>query len=96
MKENQTLLIIERVIASDQPRLEAVLADMNMMIMNGGRKRTKEEFQALLSAAGFELTQVIPTRSSYVPFRHRKELHLGPRLRTFEQGFWNMGAKVVG
>ncbi len=65
MKENQTLLIIERVIASDKPRLEAVLADMNMMVMNGGRERTREEFQALLNAAGFELTKVIPTRSPY-------------------------------
>lgn len=65
MSENQTLLIIERVIASDKPRLEAVLADLNMMVMNGGRERTREDFQALLSAAGFELAKVIPTRSPY-------------------------------
>jgi hypothetical protein len=33
------------------------------MVMNGGRERTKAEYETLLSAAGFELTNVIPTRS---------------------------------
>ncbi len=65
MKENQTLLIVERVIASDKPTLEAAMVDMRMMVMTGGRARTQEEFQSLLRGAGFELTKVIPTRSPY-------------------------------
>jgi hypothetical protein len=34
-----------------------------MMVMTGGRERTEAEFSALLAAAGFKLTRVIPTRS---------------------------------
>ena len=65
MKVNKTLLIVERNIESDKPTVEAIQADMRLMVMNGGRERTREEFQALLSRAGFELTHVIPTLSPY-------------------------------
>lgn len=65
MKENQTLLIVERVIASDLPTLEAALVDMRMMVMTGGWGRSPEELQALLEGAGFEMTKVITTRSIY-------------------------------
>lgn len=66
MKENQALLIIERVIASGKPTLDAALVDMRMMVMNGGRTRTVEEFRALLSTAGFEFVRSVPTRSPYL------------------------------
>ncbi len=65
MQENGTLLIVERIIASDQPTLEASMVDLRMLVMVGGRARTREEFQALFSGAGFELTKVIPTSSPY-------------------------------
>ncbi len=65
MKADQTLLIIDRVIESDIPTADEVLSDTRMMVMNGGRERTREEFQTLLSGAGFELAKVIPTRSPY-------------------------------
>jgi hypothetical protein len=32
-----------------------------MLVMNGGRERTKAEFCALLGAAGFKLTRIVPT-----------------------------------
>lgn len=65
MKANRTLLIVERIIASNTPTLEAAMADMRMMVTTGGGARTQEEFQVLLRGAGFELTKVIPTRSPY-------------------------------
>ena len=65
MKENATLLIMERIIASDQPTLEATMADLRMMVMLGGQERTIAEFHTLLGEAGFEPTKVIPTRSPY-------------------------------
>ena len=44
--------------------LEAYLLDLEMLLMTpGGRERTTAEFAALLSAAGFELVGVTPTRS---------------------------------
>jgi hypothetical protein len=63
MSAHQTLLIIERGIASDGPTVEAVLSDINMLVMVGGRERTREEYESLLSTVGFELTSVIPTQS---------------------------------
>jgi hypothetical protein len=35
--------------------------DLNMLAMSGGRERTKAEFRALLDAAGYRLTRIIPT-----------------------------------
>jgi hypothetical protein len=32
-----------------------------MLVMNGGRERTKTEFCALLEAAAYKLTRIIPT-----------------------------------
>ncbi len=63
MKENQTLLIIERVVASDQPVLSTTLVDIMTMILVGGRERTEAEHRSLLNTAGFELTDVIATRA---------------------------------
>jgi hypothetical protein len=37
------------------------LLDLNMMVMTGGRERTKDEFCALLDAADYRLTRIIPT-----------------------------------
>jgi hypothetical protein len=37
------------------------LLDLNRLVMNGGRERTKAEFCALLGAAGFKFTRIIPT-----------------------------------
>ncbi len=65
MQEYQTLLVIERLIPSERPTPEAVMTDLTMMVMNGGRERTREEFQALLGKTSFELAKVLPTRSLY-------------------------------
>ncbi len=62
MQANQTLLIVERVIESDKPTSKAALADIAMLVLFGGRERTKAEYQSLLNGAGFELTNVVATR----------------------------------
>jgi hypothetical protein len=69
-----TLLLVEWVMPSggepyeDHARWDATVAmDINMLAIfggNSGRVRTRAEFAALLGSAGFELTAVIPTRSS--------------------------------
>ncbi len=35
-----------------------------MLVLTGGCERTEDEYRAPLSAAGFELTRVVPTASS--------------------------------
>ena len=40
-------------------------SDMTMMIMTGGRERTREEFSELFSVAGFQLEQVVVTKSPF-------------------------------
>ena len=37
--------------------------DLNMLVMTGGRERSEAEYRVLLEAAGFRLTQIIPTQS---------------------------------
>lgn len=63
MYEKARLLIIERVIPGQGGRPEAVLFDINMLVMTGGQERTEEEYRKLLDAAGFELQRVISTES---------------------------------
>ena len=59
------LLLIERVLPN---RVEQsitaqgpVMSDLNMMVISGGRERTLAEHRALIEAAGFTLTRIIPT-----------------------------------
>jgi SAM-dependent methyltransferase len=63
MNPGGKLLLVESVIPrGDEPYL-GKLIDLVMLVMTGGRERTEGEFRDLLAAAGFRLTQVIPTRS---------------------------------
>jgi len=69
-----TLLLVEWVMPSAGESHEGyadwdtiIAMDINALSIfggNGGRVRTRAEFDALLSAAGFELTAIIPTRGS--------------------------------
>jgi hypothetical protein len=54
-------LIPERVTSSATPGQEPAFADLNMLVLTGGRERTEDQFRALLEAARFKLTRIIPT-----------------------------------
>ena len=55
------LLVIEMVLPLlDDPAFGSLL-DLNMLVMSGGRERTKDEYCSLLEKSGFRLAQVIPT-----------------------------------
>ncbi|MDQ3549112.1 MAG: methyltransferase [Chloroflexota bacterium] len=58
------LLVVETVIQPGNDPAFGKLTDVAMLVWTGGKERTEAEFRALLAAAGFELTRVIPTRSS--------------------------------
>jgi len=61
------LIIVERVLPEQVSRgdLEALLTDLNMMVMLGGRERTAAEFRQLLDAAGWRPAQILPTGTEF-------------------------------
>jgi ubiquinone/menaquinone biosynthesis C-methylase UbiE len=57
------LLIIEQVLPpANEPSFSKWL-DLHMLVMLGGRERTRAEYGAVLEANGLELAEVIPTRA---------------------------------
>jgi SAM-dependent methyltransferase len=60
MSDRARLLVIERVIPAGNAPSEAKLFDINMLVVVGGRERSEAEHRALLAAAGFSLTRVVP------------------------------------
>ena len=44
----------------------SIMVDLHMMAITGGRTRSREQFEALLSQAGFTIAKVTPTRSGLV------------------------------
>jgi hypothetical protein len=60
MAEGAKLLIIERLLAPANKGPEAKFADLNMLVITGGRERTKDEFTSLLQQAGFALGETLP------------------------------------
>jgi hypothetical protein len=69
MAPNARLIVIERIMPprSDDSAASRGLfmADVQMLVILGGRERTEEEFAALFRAAGLRLTRVIPTDSAF-------------------------------
>jgi hypothetical protein len=61
MTENSKLLLIDMIVPDAASASFSKLLDLNMLVMNGGRERTKAEFCALLKAADYKLTRIIPT-----------------------------------
>ena len=60
IKPHGKVLLVERVILIDStPQLLVLESDVNMLVATGGKERTDAEYRTLLSAAGFELTQLI-------------------------------------
>ncbi|MBL8797823.1 MAG: methyltransferase [Planctomycetia bacterium] len=64
MSPSGRLLLVEMVIPPGNEPHFGKLLDLEMLVMTqGGRERTESEYRALLAAAGFELTRIVPTRS---------------------------------
>ena len=64
MRKSGKMVVIERLLTPPNGP-DIGFSDMAMMIMTGGRERTREEFAELFSAAGFRLEQVVATKSPY-------------------------------
>jgi SAM-dependent methyltransferase len=61
MAKNGRVLLVDMVAPENDASSFSKLLDLNMLVMNGGRERTKSDFCALLAAAGYKNTRIIPT-----------------------------------
>jgi len=61
MTKNSRVLLVDMIVPDGASASFSKLLDLNMLVMNGGRERTKAEFCALLKAADYKLTRIIPT-----------------------------------
>ena len=63
MAQDSRVLVIECVVPDGHDISFSKLLDLNMLVMNCGRERTKTEFRELFDAAGLRMTRIIPTLS---------------------------------
>jgi hypothetical protein len=63
MAEDGRVLVVDRVLRGANRPDWGKLLDINMMVVPGGRERTKEEFRRLFGRAGLRLKRVIRTAS---------------------------------
>ena len=56
------VLICELVVTGEKGPTPAKLLDIEMLVVTeGGKERTEEEFAALFAASGFRLNRIVPT-----------------------------------
>ena len=61
MMKDGRLLLIDVVVPEGPSASFIKLLDLNLLVMTGGRERTKAELADLLDDAGYKLTRIIPT-----------------------------------
>ena len=67
--ENARILILERILPGhpidgsevDRATFKAIMNDLNVLIMTGGRERSSEDFAGLLAGASFRLARTLST-----------------------------------
>lgn len=61
MGDGAVVLVVERELAGPNEGPEGKLSDLNMMVVPGGRERSRDEYAALFRDAGLALAGVTPT-----------------------------------
>lgn len=56
------VFVVDNVIPAGNDPHWGKLLDLHMLVIAGGRERTKEEFEKIFGAAGFRLVRVVPTK----------------------------------
>lgn len=64
MNPGGRVLIVETVIPPGNDPFFGKILDIEMMVVPGGKERTREEFRALLESAGLRLIRIVPAPSS--------------------------------
>ncbi|MGC3971805.1 MAG: methyltransferase [Pirellulales bacterium] len=72
MRPDAKLLVIDSVIEPGNGPQFTKFLDITMLTIPGGKERTEAEFRELFASAGFDLTRVVPTRSSVSIVEGRK------------------------
>ena len=63
-QKNGKLLIVDAVVPeTSEPHFSKIL-DLEMLLMPGGRERTRGEWDTLMAKAGFEITRVVPMKAA--------------------------------
>jgi SAM-dependent methyltransferase len=64
MNPGGRVVVVDAVIPPGNDPHPAKFGDLNMLVMtHGGKERTEEEFRTLFQQAGFQLTNIVPTRA---------------------------------
>ena len=72
MPDHARVLIAESVIPEGNEPSFAKWLDLTMMVIPGGRERTRAEYERILASAGLELTRVVPTRGEIAVVEGRR------------------------
>jgi hypothetical protein len=59
------LVLVEALVAPDQPRSLGAFFDLEMMVVAGGKARTEDEFRVMFEAIGFHLTNIVDTGTPF-------------------------------
>jgi len=65
MKSDSKILIVEMVVPPGNEPHPSKALDLMMLIMEGGKERTKEEYATLLQDSRLKLNSIYPTKSPY-------------------------------
>lgn len=65
MAADGRVLTIEMVVPEGNEPHPSKVLDLEMLVMEGGKERTADEYDELYKAAGLELTRIIPTQSPF-------------------------------
>src|SRR3984893_17435151 len=61
MTKNSRVLLVDMIVPDAASASFSKLLDLNVLVMNGGQERTIAEFCAVLNAADYKLTRIVPT-----------------------------------
>lgn len=61
MRDDATLLLVEQLLGQGPDPVQTAFSDLNMLVSPGGRERTLDEYDALLTAAGFSFIGAVET-----------------------------------
>ena len=67
MKPTARLIVVENIIPEGASFHFGKWIDLQMLVCLRGRERTETEYRALLTAAGFDLQEVVATASLLSP-----------------------------
>ena len=65
MKKDSKLLIIEKVMDSENISWRNLFGDMKMQVLLGGELRTQDDFKKIIGSSGFKVSKIIPTQSAF-------------------------------